>query len=394
MSFSVNGITFTPGTAFDHATSMLNYMNNLLQGQNLPILQANNGNSLWWTLLGQGSLDSSFDQIVEQATASLNVPMTDDQQLINLLPIAGTILLPATYSVITFTVIATSGICTIPSGYHVPFGQYNFNTLTSLSVPISGTRNVQAICDTLGPISVPEGAIFLNSLAGINNLQSITNLFPAIPGNPTETPAQARQRIIAGKNIGVGIDGAITGIRSLPGVGQANVYWNYLTSGYLPISGLQFGLPPRTAWILVQNPVPNIAITYLSYMTLPTSGALFQPALHENYVTLAGQNFPVFYDLAGQQQIFAKVFLDQNKVLQNGYEIVLKNTVMQLNSSFGIGQRVSSEIVSVQLQNFQPATVLGVTLSLSSGGLYGLDVQPSFNSIPFFTASGIQVILQ
>lgn len=394
MSFSVNGITFTPGTAFDHATSMLNYMNGLLQGQNLPTLEANNGNALWWTLLGQGSLDAGFDQIVMQATASLNVPMADDQQIINLLPIAGTELLPATYSVITFTVTAGAGICSIPSGTHVPFGQYNFNTLVNLTVPISGVSNVQAICDTLGPITVPEGAIYLTSLTGINNLVSITNLFPAIPGSPTETPAQARQRIIAGKNIGVGIDGAITGIRSLPGVGQANVYWNYLTSGYLPVSGLAFGLPPRTAWILVQNPVPDIAITYLSYMTLPTSGALFQPAFHENYVTLAGQNFPVFYDLASTQQIYAKVFIDQNKVLQNGYEVLLRNEVLALNGSFGIGQRVSSEIVSVQLQDFQPATVLGVLLSLTSGGTYGMDVQPKFNSIPFFLASGIQVILQ
>ncbi len=394
MSFSVNGITFTPGTAFDHATSMLNYMNNLLQGQNLPTLEANNGNALWWTLLGQGSLDASFDQIVEQATASFNVPMADDQQIINLLPIAGTQLLPATYSVITFTVVATSGICAIPSGTLVPYGQYNFSTLTNLSVPISGTRNVQAINTTLGPITVPEGAIYLTSLAGITNLASITNLYPAIPGSPTETPAQARQRIIAGKNIGVGIDGAITALRSLPGIGQANVYWNYLTSGYLPISGLQYGLPPRTAWILVQNTVPDIALTYLSYMTLPTSGALFQPALNENYVTLAGQNFPVFYDLAGTQQIFAKVYVDQNKVLQNGYQIVLRDKVLQLNSSFAIGERVSSEIVSVQLQNFEPATILGVTLSLASGGTYGLDVQPSFNSIPFFMASGIQIVLQ
>jgi hypothetical protein len=394
MSFSVNGITFTPGTAFDHATSMLNYMNGLLQGQNLPILSANNGNALWWTLLGQGSLDASFDQIVEQATASLNVAMADDQQIINLLPIAGTELLPATYSVITFTVTAGTGICNIPSGTLVPFSQYNFRTLTTLAVPISGVQNVQAICDTLGPITVPEGAIFLTSLPGINNLVSITNLFPAIPGNSTETPAQARQRIIAGKNIGVGIDGAITAIRSLPGVGQANVYWNYLTSGYLPISGLAFGLPPRTSWILVQNPVPDIAITYLSYMTLPTSGVNFQPAFHENFVTLAGQNFPVFYDLAGTQEIYAKVFVDQNQVLQNGYQIVLRNTILALNGNFGIGQRVSSEVVSVALQNFQPATILGVLLSLTSGGTYGMDVQPSFNSIPFFLASGIQIVLQ
>jgi hypothetical protein len=394
MSFSVNGITFTPGTAFDHATSMLNYMNNLLQGQNLPTLEANNGNSLWWTLLGQGSLDASFDQIVEQATASLNVPMADDQQIINLLPIAGTELLPATYSVITFTVTAGAGICNVPSGTLVPYGQYNFSTLTSIAVPMSGVLNVQAINTTLGPISVPEGAIYLNSLTGIVNLSSITNLYPAIPGRPTETPAQARQRIIAGKNIGVGIDGAITAIKSLPGIGQAQVYWNYLASGYLPVSGLQYGLPPRTAWILVQNPVPDIAITYLSYMTLPTSGALFQPAFHENYVTLAGQNFPVFYDLAETQQIFAKVYVDQNKVLQNGYQVVLRDKVVQLNGQFEIGQRVSSEIVSVQLQNFEPATILGVTLCLTSGGTFGLDVQPSFNSIPFFLPSGIQIILQ
>jgi hypothetical protein len=293
---------------------------------------------------------------------------------------------------LTFT--ASSGICVVPSGTQVPYGQYFFSTLTPISVPASGSLNVQSICNTSGPITVPAGAIYATSVPGIANLNNVTNLYAAIAGNAIETPAQARQRILQGKNIGVGIDGAITALRSLPGVMNANVYWNPNPSGYLPVSGLSNGLPPRTAWIVVQNTNPNIATTYLQYMNLPTSGINFQPAQSQNYVTQSGQNFPVFYDFCGYQQIYATVYIDANKVIQNGYQSVLQNVFTSYNSQMGIGQRVSAEQLSLALSNFQPATVLGVTLSLASGTGYGQAVQPGFNNIPFFSASGIYVVLQ
>lgn len=392
--FSVNGFTFTPGSAFDHATNMLGYMNSQLQAQNLPTLLPNNGNALWWTLLAQGQFDSQVDQEIIQATNSLQPSLADDQQVLNLLPIAGTNLIPASFSVVNLTAFAGAGLLVIPTGTLVPFGTYNFSTLTALNILASGNASTLAVCTTSGPITIPAGGINLNALPGINNLNQITNFQSAIPGNAIETPAQARVRIIAGKTIGVGIDGAIGALRQLPGLGQAIVWMNPLISGTLPVSGLSVNLPARTAWIVVQNDVPNIALTYLAYMDLPTSGGLFSPARSQNYVTQAGQSFPVSYDLAIQQQIFAQVYVDQNKIINNGFLSLIQNTLVGLNGSLGLGQRVSSEIASLAFAGFTPATILAVLLSPTSGGPYGPAVQPSINSIPFFAPSGIQVILQ
>ena len=393
MSFSVNGITFQPQSAFDHATSQLNYINGLLQGLGLPTLTPSNGNALWWTLLGQGSEDANFDQIIMQATASLNVPMADDNQVINLLPIAGTQLIPASYSILPLLFTASSGVLNVPSGTQVPFGSYFFSTMSGITVPMSGSLSVLSICNTLGPITVPAGSINLTTLSPLVNLANVTNVYSAIPGTNLETPGQARARILQGKNIGVGIDGAITALRQLPGIGQAQVFWNPNPSGNLPLTGLPSGIPARTAWILVQNPVPNINITYLAYMDLPTSGTGFQPAYTQNYVTQAGQSFPVNFDVCQYQQIFATVYIDSTKVQQNGYASLLFNTLTNLNNQFPIGQRVSSEQLSVALAGFTQAGILGVTLSLSSGGPYGQFVQPNSFSIPFLASGGIYLVV-
>ena len=392
MSYSVNGQTFQVQTAFDHATSMLNYMNSLLQAQALPTLQPNNGNALWWTLLAQGSFDAQMDLIIQQAANSFNVALCDDNQILNLLPIAGTSLIPAGYSSVLLNFTASSGILNVPSGTQIPYASYIFTTLSGISVPTSGVGQVYAQCNTSGPITVPVGNIYQISIAGLNYLANVTNAYAAIPGNTQETVAQARTRILNGKAIGVGIDGAITALRQLPGVGQANIFMNVNASGYLPVSGLANGLPARTAWILVQGYNPNIASTYLSYMNMPTSGALFTPGNTQIYTTQAGQNFPVSFDYAKQQQIYATVYYDINKATQNGFTSLIQNALIGLNNQFTIGQRVSSEYCGTALNPFSAASILGVTLSLTPSGTYGQAVQGSQNSIPFFNASGIQVV--
>jgi len=395
MAFSVNGITFTPGSAFDHATNQLNYINGLLQGLSLPTLQPNNGNALWWTLLGQGSFDAQLDNMVIQASNSLNVANTDDNQIINLLPVAGTSLIPPSASALTLTFTATSGILSVPSGTIVPYGAYNFYTLTPLTVPASGSANVVSLCQTLGPITIPVGVINLTSLTpSLPNFGSVVNNFAAIPGTLVETPAQARTRVLQGKTIGVGIDGCITALRLLPGVGQANVFMNP-GSSQLIVSGLAFGIPGGCAYIVVQGPSPNIGITYLQYMTMPTSGTNFAPSQVQGYTTQAGQNFPVYYDFCTYQQIFATVYVDANKTLQNGYANIVQNALTSLNGTFQIGQRVSSEqVLNAFPVGFNPCTILGLSLATSIGGTYGQAVQPSINSIPYFTASGILIVLQ
>ncbi len=391
MAFSLNGNTFTPQSPFDHATSMLTQMNSLLQSQSLPTLSPNNGNALWWTLLAQGGFATQIDQALIQASNSFNPAAADDSQILNLLPIAGTKLLPATNStmIISFT---ASGAVTIPSNTLVPYGTYNFITSSGLYIPPSGTGDIYCSLDTTGPISCPVGSINLTGISGVTGLSKVTNKYPAIIGQNSETPSQARNRIINGKTIGVGIDGAIYGLRQLNGISQANIIANLASSGYLPVSGLVNGIPPRTAYIVVNGYNPLIAQVYLSYMTMLTSGVGLAPAQIQRYTTLSGQQIPVAFDYAEQQLIYCQVFIDSKQTIQNGYNTVLSNIISNLNGSFNIGQRVSSEIIANQLQSFNSATVLGALVSTTNGN-YGQYADPSVLSIPYFSPSGISVVM-
>jgi len=391
MSFTLNGNTFIPRSPYEHSLAQLNSLNSKLLNQGLPELTPNNGNALWWTLLAQGDFNAEFDQLIAQASNSLNVSSCDDVQLLNMLPIAGTSLMPATFTTVMFTAVANSGTCTIPINTQIPYGAYNFITSSGVSIPASGTANVYAMLDTSGPIPLQSGVINLTTLSGIANLKSITNNVDAIAGLNQETVAQARNRIITGKTVGVGIDGATYALRALNGVGQAKIFMNILSSGYLPVTGISGGIPPRMAYIVVQGYHPLIAQTYLSYMNLPTSGVGLVPSITQYYTTLAGQQFPVKYDYAGSQQIFVKVTIDSSKNVTNGYIDTLRSTITLLNGSFEIGQRISSEIIASQVSSFSSATILGTAVCLTSGGTYGNYVDVNAFNIPLINTSGILI---
>jgi hypothetical protein len=391
MSFTLNGNTFTPRSPYEHSMSQLSAMNSKLVSQGLPELEPNNGNALWWTLLAQGDFNAEFDQIVAQAANSLNVSSCDDIQLLNLLPIAGTSLLPATFTTCVFTAIAGSGICNIPVNTPIPYGVYNFLTASGVVIPVSGMTEIYAQLDTSGPIPIQAGVINLTTLSGISNLASLKNLESGISGSNQESVSQARNRIVTGKNIGVGIDGATQALRQLNGVGQAKIFMNILSSGNLPLPGLPGGIPPRMAYILIQGYNPLIAQTYLTYMNLPTSGIGLIPDNVQHYTTLAGQQFPVRYNYAGSQEFFVKVVIDTSKNIDNGYSDTLKNSVLALNGTFGIGERVSSDDISDSLYQYQSATILGAAVCLASGGTYANYVDVDTFNIPIINPSGILI---
>jgi hypothetical protein len=126
---------------------------------------------------------------------------------------------------------------------------------------------------------------------------------------------------------------------------------------------------------------------------MPTSGIGFQPALQQYYSTLAGQPFPVNFDVCQYQQIYATIYVDSTKSIGNGYQTLIQDALIALNNQFPIGNRVSSEQVLNGLTNFSAATITGATLATSPSGTYGQIIGINQNCIPFFTASGINVVL-
>jgi len=375
MSFDTGGTTWTPETADLHAQSILAAMNALLSAQGLPTVAATPANALWLFMLAVGSKEQTQDDDLSAAINSFNLALCSDQQILNLLPIAGTSLISGAYTLVNLKVTAGAGAVVVPSGTILPYGSVNFLTTSGISLTTSGVGFVDAQCDTLGAIVVPASGLTAFGV-GIPNLSSVFNPIAGITGRDTETATQARQRLILGQTIGFNLNGVQTALEGIPGITAVKVWFNIDTVNDLVLTG-GIIVPPRHCRIIVAGSDTSgtmIASNYLERITCPTDGASFQ-----TYTFLSGQVFDVFYDTAVTQAVYAKVYYDVDQPTQSGFQTLITEILQGL--TFGIGQTISSETIIEALVGFQYASIIGATVSLD-GITYSNKVSINGNAVP------------
>lgn len=389
MSFTLNGVTYTPKTATEYAQDALSNMNTALIAQGLSPLSATQSNALWWTLLAQGTDKVEYVNALYQASQSLNIALCDDDQVLNLLPIAGTSLIPAAYSTVTLTIVATSAGATIPINSTLTAGVYTFETTQAITIPASGTATVGAQCTVTGPITVASGVItaFSPTIAGVSTVTNTT----AVPGRDVETAAQARTRLLAGGANVTGLLGAITAIQALPGITQATVLFNYGSPGGLTLTGYSTSLAYRNAIIFVVGNSSDIASTYYQYMNAATQAGSVSNQTSTFY-TSVGQAMTVNYEQAVAQDVYVNVQYVASTNVPVNIETLVENVIMALNGTFQIGAKITTIPLYQAFNGFSAAQILGINLSLTStGGPYSQTVTMNANAYPVFTADNISV---
>lgn len=276
MSFSINGETWQPKTASEHAEAIIDKINELLQENNVTDasgnivqLKKNYGNALYLLALGDGERFAENDAQLSKAIDSFNIELCDDQQIENLLPIAAMTRNPGSYSTLQLVAKASDdGQCVIPAGTKAPYGDVNFVVQTEVVISAGSTALVNTVCDTLGPIVVLSGEVtaFENDIA---NLESVENPSSSVPGVAPETTNALRKRLLAGDTIKYSIDGCKGALEALTGISHARVYFNPNISDDRELPG-GVEVAPRTAYIVVLGSSDKIAETYAEYMNAPT----------------------------------------------------------------------------------------------------------------------------
>ena len=279
MSFEIDGKTWIPESAIEHANSIIEKINKLLQENNITdddgtVLQLsqNYSNALYLLSLGDGARFADNDAKLSEAINSFNVELCNDTQLENLLPIAAVSRNPGSYSTLRLTVTAsTTGTCKIPAGTKAPYNNVNFVTQTDVVISAGATQVIDTICDTLGPVAVLTGEVtaFEGSIA---NLESVENLESSVPGVTAESISELRERIIAGDTIKYSLDGCKAALEELTGISYARIYFNYNTSETITLAG-GVVLQPRTAYIVVHGSSDELAKVYAEYMSAPTQNS-------------------------------------------------------------------------------------------------------------------------
>jgi len=384
MSFSYNSSTWVPKSSIEHAIDILDNINTILLAKGVtPLLAALISNILWIFCLAVGAIRAVYDQLLYRAQNSLNIALCDDEQILNLLPIAGTSLIPGSYSMVTLTITASSiGTCVVPAGTRLAYIEgIIFETLTELTVSASATGTVEARATTIGSIEVPIGQ--LNSfIENITNLASVTNLSQAVVGRSLETFAQARIRINNGKVIDNNIDGLIRALRSLDGVTYANVFFNISDSVNLVLPGKT--VLPRNAYVIIYGSSDLIALTYFERMTAETDGAQVQ-----TYTTLAGQVLTMEYDYATSQDVYVKVYIPSGITLTDAQKAQIKLLITNYQSSVIPGQVITSNLIDGLLSTYTETEISDTDVSLN-GTDWEVRVETNVNRYPLFTDANIE----
>lgn len=279
MSFEINGETWEPQSAIQHATAIIENINKLLQENNITDkdgnliqLKPNYGNAMYLLSLGDGQRFAENDEKLSKAINSFNIELCDDQQIENLLPIAAVTRNPGSYSTLRLTVTASGdGACTIPAGTKAPYGNVNFVVQETAVISAGATQVINTVCDTIGPVAVLTGEVtaFESTIA---NLESVINNESSVPGVAKESTNSLRRRLIAGDTIKFSINGCKSALEELTGVTYARVYFNYNTSSVLELPG-GVEIQPRTAYIVIHGSSDKIAEVYSEFMSAPTQNA-------------------------------------------------------------------------------------------------------------------------
>lgn len=276
MSFKIDGVTWQPKTAVEHADLIIDKINQLLQENNVTgkdgnIIQLNKnyGNALYLLALGDGERFADNDAALSQAIDSFNIELADEQQIENLLPIAAVTRNPGSYSTLKLTVTASEdGDCVVPAGTKAPFENMNFVTQAEAIIPAGHTQTLDTVADVIGPVVVLTGEVTAFDTE-IANLESVENLVSSVPGNAAETTDSLRRRILKGQTIPYSLDGVKIALEELTGVNHARVYFNYNVDGNLTLPG-NIEIYPRTAYIVINGQSDELAKTYARYMSAPT----------------------------------------------------------------------------------------------------------------------------
>lgn len=276
MSFKIDGVTWQPKTAVEHADRIIDKINQLLQENNVTDkdgnivqLKKNYGNALYLLALGDGQCFADNDAALSKAINSFNIELADEQQIENLLPIAAITRNPGSYSTLKLTVTAgPDGACTVPAGTKAPFENMNFVTQAEAIIPAGHTQTLDTVADVIGPVVVLTGEVTAFDTE-IANLESVENLQSSVPGNAAETTDSLRRRILKGQTIPYSLDGVKLAIEELTGINHARVYFNYNVDGNLTLPG-NIEIYPRTAYIVINGQSDKLAETYAKYMSAPT----------------------------------------------------------------------------------------------------------------------------
>ena len=369
MSIALDGIEYVVNTPTENALDLLTYINNYcithdIKNSKGTVVQftTNMASPIWLVILGVGYLLNIYQKLVYTVGQNFSIASCSEQQLYNLMEIAGTQPLPATATLINIRVYADDkGDAYVPAGTSISLNDIIYNVLYDILAPVSSYGTGVLIAQTTGPLYVP---------AGIDKAfdQSVDNLKEIVrensqPGNLAETVGEGRFRLQNITSNIAGYTGLTNKLRELPGVTSARAEFN-TTITDIVVDG--FTIPGRTCLLVIQGYSDLIAEIYWRYMIVPTT----EGPVEQDYYLSSGQNIPVKWHTPASTGILLKlVITDQQGSLVYSASII-KEILQETNGRLAVGMNCTQAFICNQFEDEPSFTLVSAELSTDNGGTW------------------------
>lgn len=248
---------WTPKTAAEHAADLLADINAQLLANgvldsagNQMVLKPVASNAVWIICLAVGAMRADDDLALLAAAQMFSIAQASDAQIQEILPLAGTTLIPGAYSLLTLHVTVDSTGATITPAARAPFGTIcNFIPLSTTVIAPSGSADILCQADVIGPISVAPATVTAFSPA-VAHVVTVSNPASAVIGRNPETIQQVRQRLLGSQINDFSLDGTINAVLSVQGITAAFIYLNTSPTITLNLQG-SISVPPLKAYIVL-----------------------------------------------------------------------------------------------------------------------------------------------
>ena len=237
-----------------------------------------------------------------------------------------------------------------------------------------------------GNITVGIGQLISFS-GSYSNLDNVINLVASINGRADETITQSRSRIAQGKVIENNIDGATRALKSLVGVNDARIYFNYDPVNTMTLPGGK-EVPPRYARIFIYGSSDLIGETFANRLIVPTPD--LDDAESQIFTTLSDQDVEIFYNSAETQNPWVKIYVPDGISLSDSQEGMIKDIVLSLDSYVTIGQLITQKLIDEKFKDFVEVEIIGSKVSATDSA-YGSYLQIDGDKMPQFIVEQITI---
>lgn len=399
----LDGIEYSLNSPEENCNDALSFINNYCAERGITnskgeviYIESNTTNPLYMVLYGISYLVTILQKLIYSVGASISVPHSSDNQLLNLADIANVRRRAPTKTVIRAFV--TSNLpeenavdCVITPSLSVTIATAEqdvvFHPATDYIIHPGEGKNITLIAEQEGSYSISAGAfsLFDTPVVGLRSMTASASE----PGKDRETIAELRARIQRRATSGTQIDRAAEAIYQLDGVNNCNIYFNYSPNTPETIGTGEHAMvvEPRKALVLVQGYSSEIAKTYFNHLLCESQQVTGSEIQY--YTTKAGQQLPVYVTPPAPVRVLVRLYLGEDA----GYEQALniKDTILSLEGKVTIGQDVTAALVVSQLKDAYPVLpIIGVEVALEDGN-FSFKTEIGQNEIAVFNTSDIVI---